>query len=228
MTEKDKLDFSTILATSAHDMKNSLFMLLQSIENLDLDNNLTIEQHKAFSDLHYQTSRINGTLMQLLALYRDEQKQLPIYIEEYSVVEVLQEIIEKNRLYINSHKVEVNLEVDNSLFGFFDQDLIGYLIGDIFINALRHTKTMITLRAFFKDNYLNIQIEDDGEGYPSHMLAATDKLPSEFNANKGRSGLGLLFAKRIAAEHKTKQLQGHILLENKPQLSGSIFTLRLP
>lgn len=228
MEDKDKLDFSTILATSAHDMKNSLFMLLQSIENLDLDNNLTGQQHKAFSDLHYQTSRINGTLMQLLALYRDEQKQLPIYIEEHSVEDLLQEVIDKNRLYLNSHKVNVNLSVDESLFGYFDQDLIGYLIGDIFINALRHTKTEITLRAFFKDNYLNIQIEDDGEGYPSHMLAATDKSPSEFNANKGRSGLGLLFAKRIAAEHKTKHLQGHILLENKPEFTGSIFTLRLP
>ena len=149
MEDKDKLDFSTILATSAHDMKNSLFMLLQSIENLDLDNNLTAQQHKAFSDLHYQTSRINGTLMQLLALFRDEQKQLPIYIEEHSVEELLQEVIDKNRLYLNSHKVKVNLSVDESLFGYFDQDLIGYLIGDVFINALRHTKTEITMRAFF-------------------------------------------------------------------------------
>ena len=228
MDNKDKLDFSTILATSAHDMKNSLFMLLQSIENIDREDNLTSSQHKAFADLHYQTSRINGTLMQLLALYREEQKQLPIYIEEHSVEDVLQEVIEKNRLYLNSHNVVTHIEVDEDLYGYFDQDLISYLISDIFINALRHTKQEITLRAFMKDKFLNIQVEDDGEGYPSHMLAVPEKSTSEFNANKGRSGLGLLFAKRIAAEHKTKYLQGHILLENKPHSTGSIFTLRLP
>lgn len=228
MENNEKLDFSTILATSAHDMKNSLFMLLQSIENLDQDNNLNAAQHKAFADLHYQTSRINGSLMQLLALYRDEHKQLPIYIEEYSVAELLQEIIEKNRLYLNCRNVETFVEVDESLMGYFDYDLISYLIGDIFVNALRHTKKQITLRAFFKDQYLNIQVEDDGPGYPSHMLAASEGSLSTFNANKGRSGLGLLFAKKIAAEHKTKQFQGHILLENKHQSGGSVFTLRLP
>ncbi|PKF63833.1 sensor histidine kinase [Psychromonas sp. psych-6C06] len=228
MNNEETLDFSTILATSAHDMKNSLFMLLQSIENLAQSNNLNASQHKAFADLHYQTSRINGTLMQLLALYRDENKKLPVYIEEHYVAEVLQEVIEKNRLYLNSHHFKINLEVDDSLFGYFDQDLITYLIGDVFVNALRHTTTEITLRAFYQDKFLNIQVEDDGEGYPSHMLAVSEQTQSEFNANKGRSGLGLLFAKRIAAEHKTKQLQGHILLENKQHSQGSIFTLRLP
>jgi len=228
MDNPKKLDFSTILATSAHDMKNSLFMLLQSIENIDQSDNLSATQHKAFADLHYQTSRINGSLMQLLALYRDEQKQLPIYIEEYSVAELLQEVIEKNNMYIKAKNIEVSIEVDESLYGYFDYDLISHLIGDIFVNALRHTNNNITLRAFFVDNYLNIQVEDDGPGYPSHMLAASENDTTEFNANKGRSGLGLLFAKRIAAEHKSKQFQGHILLENNHQSDGSIFTLRLP
>ncbi|WP_019614479.1 sensor histidine kinase [Psychromonas ossibalaenae] len=228
MEQENSLNFSTILATSTHDMKNSLFMLLQSIENLDLADNLTAKQHQAFADLHYQTSRINGTLMQLLALYRDEQNQLPIYIEENSVAEMLQEVIDRNRLYLNSHDVSVTLQVDPELTAYFDQDLITYLIGDIFVNALRHTHTSVSLHAFIDQQYLNIQVEDDGEGYPEHMLAINQERPALFNAGKGRSGLGLLFAKRIASEHKTKQLQGHILLENKTESSGSIFTLRLP
>ncbi|MCG6200596.1 sensor histidine kinase [Psychromonas antarctica] len=228
MNKPSELDFSTILATSAHDMKNSLFMLLQSIENLDLADNLTSKQHQAFADLHYQTSRINGGLMQLLALYRDEQNQLPIYIEEHSVAEMFQEVLDRNRLYLNSHHVKILLEVDPDLTAYFDLDLITYLIGDIFINALRHTKKSIILRAFMDNHYLNVQVDDDGEGYPDHMLAINNTTNAPFNASKGRSGLGLLFAQRIAAEHKNKQLQGHILLENKIESGGSLFTLRLP
>lgn len=228
MDTNKQLDFSTILATSAHDMKNSLFMLLQSIENLDLADNFTAKQHQEFADLHYQTSRINGSLMQLLALYRDEKKELPIYIEENSVSEMLQEVIDRNYLYLHSHNVEVILDVEESLTAYFDQDLVTYLIADIFINALRFSKKKIILRAFIEDKFVNIQVEDDGQGYPEHMLAINANNDSEFNASKGRSGLGLLFAKRIASEHKTKQLQGHILLENKTKSSGSLFTLRLP
>jgi signal transduction histidine kinase len=228
MSQKSELDFSSILATSAHDMKNSLFMLLQSIEQLDLADNLTPQQHQSVADLHYQTSRINGSLMQLLSLYRDEQNQLPIYIEENSVAEMLHEVIDRNRLFLNSHHVKVDIEVDEELTAFFDQDLVTYLVADIFVNALRHTKSCVTLRAFTDHQYVNIQVEDDGEGYPDHMLAINNQSDSEFNACKGRSGLGLLFAQKIASAHKTNQLQGHILLENKNKAGGSLFTLRLP
>ena len=118
--------------------------------------------------------------------------------------------------------------MEEDLNAYFDQDLITYLIADIFINALRVAKKKIILRAFIKDQFLNIQVEDDGMGYPVHMLAINENCDSVFNASKGRSGLGLLFAKKIASEHKTKHLQGHILLENKSESGGSLFTLRLP
>ena len=230
MKENNSLDFSTILATSVHDIKNSLFMLLQSIENLDLAENLTKEQHKSFADLHYQTSRINSTVMQLLSLYRDEKKQLPIYIEENSVNELLVDMIDRHRLYLNSHNINVSINAENDLYGYFDIDLIGYLLGDIFVNALRHTKGEVIITAFYEASFLVFKIEDDGEGYPEHMLDINDKENefSNFNATKGRSGLGLLFAKKIAAAHKVKSLQGQIMLENKLNDSGCIFTLRLP
>ena len=228
MDNKQKLDFSTILATSVHDMKNSLFMLLQSIENLDLAENLTAKQHQSFADLHYQTSRINGTLMQLLALYRDEKKQLPIFIEENSVSELLADVVERNRLYLENHQIDVNVSVDDALYGYFDSDLITYLLGDIFVNALRHAKSYVNISAYYQSPYLEIKIEDDGEGYPQHMLDINDNDFYNFHASKGRSGLGLLFAKKIANEHKAKNFKGHILLENKTNNGGSIFTLRLP
>ena len=228
MKDDTALDFSTILATSAHDMKNSLFMLLQSIEQLNLSDNLTTQQHQSIADLYYQTSRVNGSLMQLLSLYREEQNQLPFYIEENSVSEMLQEVIDRNQLFLNSHHIKVEIEVDDDLTAFFDQDLVTYLIADIFINALRHTHSKVTLRAYADPEYVNIQVDDDGPGYPEHMLAINEHHESEFNAFKGRSGLGLLFAYKIAAAHKTNELQGHILLENKQKSDGSLFTLRLP
>lgn len=230
MNKYEPLDFSTILATSVHDIKNSLFMLLQSIENLDLAENLTAEQHKSFADLHFQTSRVNSTVMQLLSLYRDEKQQLPIYIEENSVNELLEDLIDRHRLYLNTHDISVTIDVDDELFGYFDSDLIGYLLGDVFVNALRHTKGEVKIYAYYEEQFLILKIEDNGEGYPLHMLDINNKEDEfySFNANKGRSGLGLLFAKKIAAAHKSKALKGRIYLENKPKNKGCVFTLCLP
>lgn len=228
MNNDEQLDFNTVLATSVHDMKNSLFMLLQSIEQLNDADNLTALQHQSFADLHYQTSRINGSLMQLLALYREDRNQLPMFIEENAVKEILEDVVERNRLYLNSHHIDVNIDLDDELYGYFDADLITYLLADIFVNALRHAKSKVNILARFEEPYLVIQIEDDGPGYPDHMLDINEDQFSSFNACKGRSGLGLLFAKKIAQAHKANNLTGHILLANKNNPSGSTFTLKLP
>lgn len=228
MNNNEQLDFSTILATSIHDMKNSLAMLLQSIEDLDLADNLTSHQHKSVANFHYQTSRINSTLMQLLALYREEKKQLPIYIEENSVKALLTDVVDRNRLYLNSHHIKIKVEVEESLRGYYDIDLITYLLSDVFINALRHTKDSVTISAIQDGEFLKFNVEDNGEGYPHYMLNVNELEFTNFNANKGRSGLGLLFAKKIAEAHQIKALKGQICLANKPNNSGSIFTLILP
>ncbi|AGH81131.1 histidine kinase [Psychromonas sp. CNPT3] len=227
MTKTKHLDFNTILATTTHDMKNSLFILLQSIENLNLADNLTVAQHQDFAALHYQATRINSTLIQLLALYRDEKQQLPVFIEENSIRDILEDVMERNRLSINSQHKKIILCVDDDLNAYFDSDLITYLLSDIFINALRYSHQRITLRAFIKTPYIVIEIEDDGEGYPENMLRFNDFENMPFNASTGRSGLGLLFAQRIAAEHKNKNLEGYITLKNKEQ-GGGIFSLFLP
>lgn len=228
MNNHDQLDFSTVLATSIHDMKNSLFMLLESIKGLDLADNLTSQQHQSVAGLHYQTSRINNTLMQLLSLYRDEKKQLPVYIEENSVNDLVTEIVERHRLYLQSRHIDVVVNIENDLVAYFDLDLITYLVGDIFINALRHTKDSVIISVYRSPAFLVISVEDNGSGYPQYMLDVNQRGCSTLNASKGAGGLGLIFAKKIAEQHTTDKYQGNISLENKANNGGSIFTLRLP
>jgi len=230
MNNQKELDFSTILATNVHDIKNALFMLLQSIEHLDKADNLTADQHKSFARLHQQASSVNSTFMQLLSLYRDEQKQLPIYIEENSVHELFDDLMDRHRLYLNTHDINVNISVEKGLHGFYDADLIFYLLSDIFVNALRHAKSKINIRAYYKQPFLTFNIEDDGEGYPCDILDDNHKENEfyNFNPNEGNSGLGLIFAKKIAQAHKSNDLIGEIELQNKTDMTGSMFTLRLP
>jgi signal transduction histidine kinase len=224
----EPLDFSTILATSIHDMKNSLAMVLQSIEDLDLADNLTTQQHKSVANFHYQTSRINSTLMQLLALYREKHDELPIHIEENSVKALLTDVLDKNRLYLNSHHIKIKVDVEENLYGYYDIDLITYLLSDVFVNALRHTKDTVMLTAKQDNGLLVFTVEDNGEGYPDYMLNINELTFSEFKPIKGRSGLGLIFAKKIAEAHQLNNIKGSINLTNKPNNTGSIFTLNLP
>jgi len=81
-------EFSLILASSVHDMKNSLSMLLSSLEEVIHDAQARDEhQAKQFATLQYEASRINGELVQLLSVYRMQKDRLPVAIDEYYVAE---------------------------------------------------------------------------------------------------------------------------------------------
>ncbi|GDY27375.1 MULTISPECIES: sensor histidine kinase [unclassified Agarivorans] len=230
MPLNDKLDFSSVLATAVHDMKNSLGMLTQSTEAIALRSKQNgREDSEELSRLHYEVSRLNGSLMQLLALYRFEKKQLPMTIEENYLEDLLNDVYYKNKSFIEQTQMKIDIEVDESLSWYFDVTLIEYLLSDVVINALRYSKKQIKISAKQADNYLCIQVDDDGDGFPQSIIdLANAKVASQLDFVNNRSGLGLFFAKLIAKAHINSGKEGRIHIENGSFLGGSRFSLYLP
>jgi len=230
MPVNDSLDFSSVLATAVHDMKNSLCMLTQSTESLaQRSKQQGREDSEELSRLHYEVSRLNGSLMQLLALYRFEKEQMPMTIEEHYIEDLLNDIYYKNQTFIEQTGLKFILEVEPSLTWYFDGQLVDYLLNDIVINALRYSEKQIKISAKQADNYLCIQIFDDGSGFPQEIIdLAKEDVASQINFVKNRSGLGLFFAKLIAKAHINSGKVGKMTLENGSCLGGSCFSLYLP
>ena len=231
MSDSPLIDFSSVLASSIHDMKNSLCMLLQSIETLSAKAQKKgddAEYGQEFAKLHYEASRLNGGLMQMLALYRIEQRQFPLTIEEIYVNELLEELVEKNKIYSDNKHIMITVNADENLAWELDHDLISYLINDVLVNALRYTDDQIEISAKKEDKHLVITIEDNGIGYPDDVLKKKAISQHKFDANLGRSGLGVYFAQLIAQAHIKKGKTGTISIGNAKNQGGAIFTLRLP
>ena len=189
MPVNDKLDFSSVLATAVHDMKNSLCMLTQSTESIAIrSKQLGREDSEELSRLHYEVSRLNGSLMQLLALYRFEKEQMPMTIEEQYLEDLLNDIYFKNQTFIEQAEMNVEIDVESSLSWYFDGVLVDYLLNDIVVNALRYSKKQIKISAKQADNYLCIQIEDDGEGFPQDIIdLANIEVASQINFVKNQN-----------------------------------------
>lgn len=226
--KETEIDFSTVLGASMHDMKNSLCMLLQSIdlinEKIDHDNQTRAE----LAQIHYEIAKVNSNLLQLLALYKNNNKNFPLNVEEHYIDELVDELWAKNEMYIDNKQVTCTCDVEEELTWFFDLDLVSNLLNDILVNALRYTKSKILITAKIVDKVLEINIYDDGNGYPDLMLnSPTDKMSST-NLINNRTGLGLYFANLIANAHETNNLRGSIELNNGGLLGGSIFTLKIP
>lgn len=227
--EIEALDFSFVLASSVHDMKNSLGMLLNTLADVMDKYPPQDDIHaKSYAVLEYEAARINSELIQLLSLYRLDHDRVRAYIEECQVLDLLSEQIARNHALLQTRSIDLELDCDESLSGYFDSDLVGGVVNNILVNCARYSKAKLKISAAQTSEGLCISIEDDGPGYPEHMLNASTFSNVKANFAGGRPHLGLLFANKVALMHKNKNQQGFIRLHNESSLGGGCFKLYLP
>ncbi|WP_421131422.1 sensor histidine kinase [Alteromonas sp. A079] len=223
------IDFSSVLAAAVHDMKNSLFLLIQSIETLAQSlpkESADAREHVA--NVHYEASRLNTNLVQVLSLYRAELESLPVTIDECFIADLLNDVVGSNRIYTKQKAITININVDDALSWYLDSELIYLLINDVLVNALKYGASQIEISATNDEDYLTVQVEDDGDGYPLSMLDKSAEALSDFQLSQGRTGLGLFFAKLIAKAHSQGDNVGEIHLSNGGKLGGSVFVVKIP
>lgn len=225
----EDFDFSSVIAVAIHDMKNSLSLLMQTIEQLGKHiPKSDIDAQEGINSVHYEANRMNITLVQVLSLYRSELDALPINIDECFIIDVIEELVESNRTYINQKNLSVSIDVDEDLCWYLDRELIYLMVHDVLINAIRYGCDHIVITAKEREGRLHITVVDDGSGYPQHMLDMATVTLSGFCISEGRTGLGLFFARLIAQAHKNDGETGYIKLSNDKKTNGSIFELCLP
>lgn len=217
-------DFSTILGAAVHDMKNSLWLLLQNINHLA--EQLEHSPHALeLANIQYEAQRMNTGLIQLLSLYRNEYSELPTQPESRFLDELIEELTEDCRLYAEHLNIKVNTHCEDQLNWYYDPQLVTILLQDALFNAIRYASQQVTLSITIENDRLKIEICDDGKGYPDEVLHK--QFSGTTDIRSGRTGLGLYFARRIAHAHQRNGVHGSVQLDNRAS-GGGIFTLLLP
>jgi signal transduction histidine kinase len=229
MNTNSNLGFSTLLASSVHDMKNSVTMLLLNVQDLLAELSPETEtQKKQLSKLEYEATRINNDLIQLLTLYKLDEKTLSADIDEFSVIELIAEQLVRNESLLAYKNIVINLDCDENLHWYLDAELIGSVLNNLLVNAARYAKSRINIVVTQADAYLQISIEDDGDGFPAQMLAKDQT--NEYISNRliSSTQLGLLFAERILALHSSGKNKGYLSLSNGGIQAGAKVELFIP
>jgi len=224
---KKTIPFSTILASTVHDMKNALSLILNSLQDITEIMDKVDPDNPKVSLLQYETSRVNGSLVQLLALYKAEQQQLPLNINYQNVYDFLEEQVLSHDELLKSKNITVKISADDELDWAFDYELLSIVVSNVVTNNIRYTDTIIHLDASIVDDMLEIKISDDGPGYPDLMLVNQNEVILGINQNTGSTGLGLYFAGQVASMHQRNETVGKIHLSNATE-SGGIFSIRIP
>jgi len=230
MQEQDDntIDFSTVIASAVHDMKNSLGMLLSTLDEFfgELPEDLKDSPRQAI--LQYEAERVNIDLIQLLGLYRLEHEQLRVRVDEQYVRDFLEEQVARYSVLAKARNIELEIDCDADLLGYFDGDLISGIINNILANAARYTHDKILLLAELAEDGVVIEVHDDGHGYPEEMLDSPGKILKGISFKNGSTSLGLFFAAKVAQMHKQGEKVGAISLFNGGRLGGGVFRIYLP
>lgn len=227
MRDKDHIDFSTILASIVHDVKNSLGVLLNSLDDL-METFADILPADRVGKLQYEARRVNKNLVQLLALYKMENKLLTARVDEHPVYDFLEEIVLEEKSLLESRGLVLEFDSDRNLMWYFDRDLLRGVLQNAVNNAMRYASRLVRIRAEEKGGYLVISVNDDGAGFSAAILNHSDSPGAAINFASGSTGLGLYFSARVAELHKNKDKAGFIELSNGHQLGGGCFTLCIP
>jgi two-component system sensor histidine kinase SenX3 len=220
------------LASTVHDMKNSISVLSGTLENLLVQSQGAAQENPAYPQMAhmlYQTKRLNDNLIQLLALYKEVGKpSYPFEPIAVQVREVVEQLASGQRVLLQSRHIELETSCPHDLIWTFDEDLVLGVLVHAINNAVRYTKDKIRLVIGENDGMLELRVEDNGIGFPPSMLEAGAVVGQGINFLTNSSGLGLYFASEVARSHKHRGRQGSISLENGGTLGGGCFILRLP
>jgi len=225
--KKTSIDFSSILASCVHDMKNSLSMVINTLD--DITDNDAHAHPEEIERLKYESKRVNNQLVQLLALYKIGNKQYFLNITETNVRDFVEETLIPHVDLLKKRNITLKIEIDNELVWYFDEPLIKSVINNIVNNAYQYTKDQVCISAELNNNNLRLCITDNGDGYPKEMLQKfKETTKTSINVNTGSTGLGLFFCRQVADLHKNKKKSGTIELDNNGIDGGGRFTLSLP
>jgi two-component system, OmpR family, sensor histidine kinase SenX3 len=230
---RQSLDMSTFLASSTHEMKNSISIMTAYLETAlqdtppgeDAGFNPQELTRRALAEAKW----LNNRLVQILALYKVNMGLYPFDPNEVELTGFATEVMARVQPLADTKGIELELEISGGdHLWTFDYELILGVVAQVLHNAVKYTNDRIRLSLCANPEYLEIRVADNGAGYPQFMLDHGYATRQAVDAKTGNTGLGLHFATLAVNLHHSGEHTGSTLLENGGDLGGGQFALRLP
>lgn len=231
INQPQTLDTHILLASTIHDMKNSLGMMMHAIDKVvPSADRLPGDLQKDYASYKLQAQAVNDQMQQLLTLYRIDQSQYFLNTDQHYLQDFLYAALEQHEQICQLSGRNLHVTCQNEdLDWFFDQTLVMGMINNALNNCYKYGGNKIRVDARVQNSYLAIRIMDNGNGFPDTILQQhSSKRTIDFK--QGGTGLGLYFSEVCAKLHTNKGHEGKLILSNLPNEngSGSCFTILLP
>lgn len=209
----------------AHELKNPLFPLQLTVENLTRARALpAAEFDEVFRESTQTLSMEIANLKAIIGRFSDFSKMPKPELERVDAREIMQRV---HALYANAAqaegKIHIALELaDEPMPLDADRELLHRALSNLVLNAMDAMPEggVVTLAARAPENQVELRVSDTGEGLTPEEC---ERLFTPYYTTKQHgTGLGLAIVQSVIADHK-----GTIAVESRPG-GGAAFIIALP
>jgi signal transduction histidine kinase len=196
------------LATLAHELRNPLAPISNSIHLL-LQSNVNEETaHRLYKVLERQTRHMVRLVDDLMEISRITRGKLELRLATIDLNAVIRNAVETSRPLIEAagHDLSVTL-TDEALWIEGDEVRLEQVLSNLLNNAAKYTETggRIALTARRAGSNAIVSVVDSGIGIPAEMLPRVFELFTQVDTTLGRAqgglGIGLTLASRLTELH---------------------------
>jgi two-component system sensor histidine kinase KdpD len=226
--ETDRLR-SALLTSISHDLKTPLAAVLAAAGTMrDLGGALDDAQKaELLATIIDESERLNRFIANLLDMTRLEAGAIVPNAALHDIGEILGSALRRAAKILAQHRVEVDLAADLPML-YVDPVLFEQVLFNLLDNAAKYAPahTTIRIQSWRESEAVTLQILDEGKGIPAGDLERIfDKFYRVQKADQVRAGTGLGLA---ISRGFIEAMHGTITAANRTDLSGAVFTIRLP
>jgi two-component system, NtrC family, nitrogen regulation sensor histidine kinase NtrY len=209
----------------AHELKNPLFPLQLTVENL-------VRAHDRSPEIFEEMFREStstllteiGNLKSTIARFSEFSKMPQPVFQDVDLNEVVQQVLKVFKAQMQAeNKIECDLSLARDLSPLAgDPELLHRAVSNLVLNAMDAMPAggTLTLRTYQREDRVHLEVTDSGKGLTPEEC---DRLFTPYYTTKQRgTGLGLAIVQSIISDH-----HGRISVHSKPG-KGATFIIELP
>ncbi len=215
------------LSNISHEIRTPLNAIsgLASLLNIKVKNE---EVSEYVSGIYQNSNRLLNLLNNIIDFSKIESSELKLNVESINLNEIINNVIQLYKFRINEKKLDLLVEMDETLKVFVDKVYISKVLNEIIDNAVRYTKKGFVKISIGKlsDAEVYIKVMDSGIGIETQYLPQIfDSFTQESQGYKKKFqgvGLGLPLSKKFIEMNN-----GRIEVSSKKD-KGTIVSIVLP
>jgi two-component system OmpR family sensor kinase len=215
-------------ADASHELRTPLAVLRGELELATWPGRTREDLAAAVRNAAAEAERLTRLTDDLLLLARNDEDRLTLRMERTDIRRLLESSAEHGASRLAAADLTCRVDAQPGTYADVDADRIRQAVDNLVDNALRFAPggSVIVLAARTKGTDLDIEVRDDGPGFPvaflPHAFERFRRPDSGRSRDDGGAGLGLAIVQAIVAAHGGVATAG-----NRPG-GGAVIRLRLP